>query len=168
MPAAWKLSWKVSVVCASFSTSGWGKAEVRLCHAVCFWGGSTDLLDTLIQIRDFLETNPREVITIIFEDYLRNPTILKRVFDQARVSNHVLRSEHWGTLFRDWPTLEEMRTLGRLVVFNNNGLQGFPYTVYNMWYYVRENRYGHPGQDTKVGQQSGLFSKGLIVILLTL
>ncbi|KAK3729580.1 hypothetical protein QZH41_017186, partial [Actinostola sp. cb2023] len=113
---------------------GWGSAEVRLCHGNCFWGGSSNLLDTLIQIRTFLEDNPRDVITIIFEDYLRNPTILKRVFDQARVSRHVLRSHHWGSRYKDWPTLIDMRRLGRLVVFNNVGLNAFPYTTYNMWW----------------------------------
>jgi hypothetical protein len=116
----------------------------------------------LIQIREFLDTNPREVVTIIFEDYLRNPTIMKRVFDQSRVSGHVLKSDHWGSRYREWPTLVEMRTLGRLVVFNNNGLEGFPYTVNNMWYYVRENRYGQPGLDTKV---LGGYHEKLLTIL---
>ncbi|EDO36715.1 predicted protein [Nematostella vectensis] len=128
---------------------GWGEAEVTLCHETCFWGGATDLLDTLIVVRKFLENNPREVITIIFEDYLRNPTILKHVFDKAGVSRHVLDSSEWGNVYKNWPTLHEMRRLGRLVVFNNNGLKGFPYTEDNMWFYVRENRYGQPGLDTK-------------------
>ena len=97
-----------------------------------------------------METNEREVITIFFEDYLKNPTILRRVFDQAGISPHVLRKENWGDGFNDWPTLTDMRKLGRLVVFNNNGLLGFPYTEFNMWHYVRENRYGNAGQNTKV------------------
>lgn len=135
----------------SFSfVPGWGEADIRLCHASCFWGGSTDLLDTLIKIRKFLESNKREVITIVFEDYLRNPVILKRVFDQAALSPHVLRKENWGDGFNDWPTLTDMRRLGRLVVFNNNGLNGFPYTEFNMWHYVRENRYGNAGLNKKV------------------
>lgn len=112
--------------------------------------GSTNLLDTLVEIRKFLETNTREVITIFFEDYLKNPTILKHVFDQAGISPHVLLEEYWGDGINDWPTLTDMRRLGRLVVFNNNGLSGFPYTKYNMWRYVRENRYGNAGQNKKV------------------
>ncbi|XP_020614887.1 PI-PLC X domain-containing protein At5g67130-like [Orbicella faveolata] len=128
---------------------GWGAAEVRLCHASCFWSGSSNLLDTLIEIRKFLESNRHEVITIIFEDYLKNPTILKRVFDQARISPYVLLKDSYGDGFHDWPTLRDMRRLGRLVVFNNNGLSGFPYTESNMWHYVRENRYGSPGQNVK-------------------
>jgi len=129
---------------------GWGEEDVRLCHASCFWGGSTNLLDSLTEIRKFLDKNPREVITIIFEDYLRNPTILKRVFDQAGVSSYVLLEENWSDGINDWPTLRDMHRLGRLVVFNNNGLSGFPYTKYNMWHYVRENRYGNEGQNKKV------------------
>ena len=91
-----------------------------------------------------------EVITIIFEDYLKNPTILKRVFDQAGISPYVLLKDSYGDGFLNWPTLRDMRRLGRLVVFNNNGLSGFPYTESNMWHYVRENRYGSPGQNVKV------------------
>lgn len=108
------------------------------------------MLDTLIEIRKFLETNTREVITIFFEDYLRNPTILKRVFDKAEISPYVLLKENWGDGITEWPTLNDMRRLGRLVVFDNNGLSGFPYTEYNMWRYVRENRYGSSGQIEKV------------------
>ncbi|XP_029207115.2 LOW QUALITY PROTEIN: PI-PLC X domain-containing protein At5g67130-like [Acropora millepora] len=128
---------------------GWGERDVRLCHETCFWSGSTNLLDTLVEIRKFLETNKREVISIFFEDYLKNPSILKGVFDQARISPFVFDKENWGDGILNWPTLTEMRRLGRLVVFNNNGLKGFPYTEYNMWYYVRENRYGSDGQTRK-------------------
>lgn len=155
-----KLQWKLECLpwCNQYSKQfaqfyfslGWGAAEVRLCHASCFWSGSSNLLDTLIEIRKFLENNRREVITIIFEDYLKNPTILKRVFDQARISLYVLLKDNYGDRFHDWPTLRDMRRLGRLVVFNNNGLSGFPYTESNMWRYVRENRYGSPGQNVKV------------------
>lgn len=139
-------------------------ADVRLCHASCFWSGSTNLLDTLIEIRKFLQSNTREVITIIFEDYLKNPTILKRVFDQAGISPYVLLKENWGDEFNDWSTLRDMRKLGRLVVFNNNGLRGFPYTEWNMWHYVRENRYGNPGQNVKV-QQVSLYCVNMIKLL---
>ena len=90
------------------------------------------------------------VITIIFEDYLKNPTILKNVFDQAGISPYVLLKDNWGDGFTDWPTLNDMRRLGRLVVFNNNGLHGFPYTEFNMWRYVRENRYGTPSRKKRV------------------
>ena len=112
------------------------------------------MLSTLIEIRKFLESNIREVITIIFEDYLKNPTILKTVFDQAGISPYVLLKDNWGDGFTDWPTLNAMRRLGRLVVFNNNGLHGFPYTEVNMWSYVRENRYGSPGRNERVCARS--------------
>lgn len=108
------------------------------------------MLSTLVEIRKFLESDIRVVITIIFEDYLKNPTILKNVFDQAGISPYVLLKDYWGDGFTDWPTLNDMRRLGRLVVFNNNGLHGFPYTEFNMWRYVRENRYGTPSRKKRV------------------
>ena len=126
-----------------------------MCHASCLWGGSADLLDTLVEIRQFMDNNPKEVVTIIFEDYLKNPTILKRVFDRSGISHHVLIDEYWAGSGRyDWPSLIEMRTLGRVVVFNNNGLDGFPYSPWSMWYYVRENRYGSDSQNNEVKREA--------------
>ena len=72
----------------------------------------------------------------------------------------MLLKDSYGDGFHDWPTLRDMRRLGRLVVFNNNGLSGFPYTESNMWHYVRENRYGSPGQNVKVEYiMSAVFTK---------
>ena len=115
-----------------------------------------------MEIRKFLEKSPREVVTIIFEDYLKNPSILKKVFDQAALSSYVLSNEHWGSGTQDWPSLYDMRRLGRLVVFNNNGMEGFPYSPMNMWYYVRENRYGDPSKNTKVRAGKLLVSGTLV------
>lgn len=62
----------------------------------------------------------------------------------------MLPNDEWGTRYKSWPTLTDMRKLGRLVVFNNNGINEFPYNRLDMWYDVRENRYGQKGLDTKV------------------
>ena len=140
----------VSIFSTPVAIPGWGSMDVRLCHSSCFWSGADNLLNTLLGIRKFLEKFPKEVVTIIFEDYLKNPTILKHVFDQAGLSRHVLAHQHWGTGHRDWPSLLDMRRLGRLVVFSNVGMEGFPYSPRNMWYDVRENRYGDPSKITKV------------------
>ena len=131
---------------------GWNSADVRLCHATCIWSGSADLLYTLIEIREFLEGNPHEVVTIIFEDYLQNPRLLGKVFDDAEISKFVLTSDHWGD-GNDWPTLSEMISLGRrLVVFNNVGMTGFPYSARNMWNFVMESRYGSSGRNIRVSE----------------
>ena len=132
---------------------GWNSADVRLCHATCVWSGSADLVYTLMEVREFLETNPYEVVTIIFEDYLRNPRVLAKVFDDADISKFVLTSDHWGDGI-DWPTLSEMISLGRrLIVFNNVGMTGFPYSARNMWNFVMESRYGSSGRNIRVSEE---------------
>ena len=129
---------------------GWDDVDVRLCHSSCVWSGSSDLLYTLIEIRTFLEQNSHEVVTIIFEDYLRNPRVLKKVFDDADLSKFVLTSDYWREL-DDWPTLSDMILLGRrLVVFNNVGMTEFPYSAKNLWNFVIESRYGSVGKDMNV------------------
>ena len=145
-----------------FLILGWNDVDVRLCHASCTWSGSADLLYTLREIREFLERNPREVVTIIFEDYLRNPRVLAEVFNEADISKLVLTSEHWRE-FEDWPTLSEMISLGRrLVVFNNVGMTGFPYSKRNMWNYVIENRYGSVSKNIHVSM--AMSYPGFIII----
>ena len=94
----------------------------------------------------------REVVTIIFEDYVRNPSLVAKVFGDADISRHVLPSEYWGGGYKEWPTLEKMASLGRrLIVFSSVGLTGFPYSKLNMWNYVIENRYGSKSKNVKVG-----------------
>ena len=106
---------------------------------------------TLIEIREFLERNTHEVVTIIFEDYLENPRVLAKVFDEADISKFVLTSDYWGEV-EDWPTLSEMISLGRrLVVFNNVGLTEFPYSARNMWNFMIESRYGSVSKNPNVG-----------------
>ena len=77
--------------------------------------------------------------------------MLAKVFDDADLSRNVLRSEHWRKGDEDWPTLSEMASLGRrLVVFNNVGMNEFPYSRLHMWNYVIENRYGSKGENVNV------------------
>ena len=134
--------------------SGWSNADVRLCHASCVWSGSSDLFYTLVEIREFLDRNVHEIVTIIFEDYLRNPRVLAKVFDEADLSKFVLTSDHWGDV-EDWPTLSDMISLGRrLIVFNNVGMTEFPYSARNMWNFVIESRYGSVGKDVNVSRPS--------------
>ncbi len=95
-----------------------------------------------------------EIVTIIFEDYLRNPRVLAKVFDEADLSKFVLTSDHWGDI-EDWPTLSDMISLGRrLIVFNNVGMTEFPYSARNMWNFVIESRYGSVGKDVNVSRPS--------------
>ena len=123
--------------------------KVRQCHGKCIYG-SLDLRRTLTDIRKFLDNNPKDVVTIIFEDRLKNAPVLGKVFKESGISRHVLNYKHWGNRAKNWPTLRKMASLGRLVVFSSYATHGFPYSPYNMWEYVKESRYGSPGKNANV------------------
>lgn len=125
---------------------------VRQCHRKCIFG-SLALLRTLTDIRQFLDNNPKDVVTIIFEDHLKNALALAKVFNESKISHHVLNYKHWGNATKNWPTLREMVSLGRLVVFSSYATNEFPYSPYIMWEYVKENRYGSPGKNTNVSRK---------------
>ena len=114
-------------------------------------------MEVLQEFSDFLENNPREVITFFIEDRLKNNALFTTVLGQANLSKHLLNTKHFGRGTKAWPTLEEMASeLGRLVVFSDNKDETsvIAYT-YN---YVIENNFGNPSQDTNVSHHSPNFS----------
>lgn len=85
----------------------------------CYHGfeslGSTPLISVLNEIESFLNNNPNEIVTIIFECYI-TANAIETVFSQTNLLN--LAYSH--TLGMPWPTLQEMITNNeRLVVFSD-------------------------------------------------
>jgi len=96
-------------------------SEVLLCHGSCLFG-QRKLSDTLTDMRDFLETNPDEVIAIIFESYV-SAEHTKASFDTAGVTDMLLDPSPDEPL----PTLAEMIDSGRrMVVLTDRDGGGFP------------------------------------------
>ncbi|HAC79187.1 MAG: hypothetical protein P8K76_03680 [Candidatus Binatia bacterium] len=88
--------------------------EVVQYHALADLG-TYPLLSTLTEIREFLQANPREVVTIIFESYVDGDDIAD-VFAEAGLVEYA----HAQSLEDPWPTLGEMIESGkRLVVFTD-------------------------------------------------
>ncbi len=83
-----------------------GTPDVWLCHTVCELG-ATRMVDSLKQMRDFLDANPGEVVILFIEPYVKPTEIAKR-FEQAGLDKYV------ATLSRDEP----LPTLGELVESN--------------------------------------------------
>jgi uncharacterized membrane protein HdeD (DUF308 family) len=83
-----------------------GTPDVWLCHTVCELG-ATKMVDSLEQIREFLEANRGEVVILFIEPYVKPAEIAKR-FEQAGLEKYV------ATLYRDAP----LPTLGKLVDSN--------------------------------------------------
>ena len=82
-------------------TGGQGKQDVPR-HGFCELGALS--LDTALgQIRDFLEKNPHEALTIVFEDYVK-PSDLAAALEKDGVAKHAFRGQPGAP----WPTLREM------------------------------------------------------------
>ncbi len=109
--------------------------EVCLCHGVCMLGYRR-LEEALRVFKSFLETNPGEVLTFIFESYVE-PEDVKNIFK----STGLLKYVHSQNPDEEWPTLEEMVTSGmRLVVFTDYG--GGRYSWYlDIWKFAWETPY---------------------------
>lgn len=111
------------------------KGDLYLCHGTCL-AGSQLLVDGLTEIRAFLDDNPREVVTIIFESYVPAADVAQR-FDDADLAHYA----HAHTPGTPWPTLDELIDAGeRLVVFTDNAAGGPPWHM-DVWDHAFETHY---------------------------
>jgi hypothetical protein len=109
--------------------------QVMLCHALCVLG-KRPLVDTLQEIRAFLERRPYEVVSIIFESYV-SAADTEAAFAAAGLLPYV----HAQPVGTPWPTLREMIEADRrLVVFTDSGGGVFPW-YHHVWSYAFETHY---------------------------
>jgi hypothetical protein len=89
--------------------------EAYLCHAYCELGASK-MVDKLLDVRDFLDQNPEQVLVIVLQDYI-TAAQTQQVFEDAGLMDRV-----WPMSPTDpWPTLREMVESRRdLVVLSEN------------------------------------------------
>ncbi|MFC1888390.1 hypothetical protein ACFL4G_01400 [Thermodesulfobacteriota bacterium] len=99
--------------------------EIVLCHGCEEWyghlGGYRPLADGLTEIRLFLEENPDEVVTIIFESYVSRIDA-----EGAFVESGLFDFLHAQSQSVHWPTLGQMAAEDRRVVVltSDDGLHG--------------------------------------------
>ncbi len=106
-----------------------------LCHAVCMLG-SRPLTQALIELRMFLDCNPAEVFTIIFEPHVEEAAIAAS-FEEAGLLPYL----HEQALGAPWPTLREMIESGRrLVIFTESSEVTLPWYHY-AYAYAWDNDY---------------------------
>lgn len=98
-------------------------------------------VDSLIDIKDFMEENPYEIITIFLENYVKDENLIDQDFEEAGLSSMILKPDDWDPdLIGSWPTLQWMQDNNkRLVIFNSLGRSRY---AYNEWEQVIENQYG--------------------------
>ena len=101
--------------------------EVLLCHAFCALG-SRPLLDAMLEFRSFLKANPREVITIIFEDSIpaaRTAEILEEAGLLDLVYTHPDQAP--------WPTLGEMIAANTRLLITTERAGPPPEWLHHIW-----------------------------------
>jgi len=99
------------------------------------WLGTTTLESNFNEIKAFLDANPNEVVTLLFETY-----ISANMMEQELTQVGLLPMLHVQELGEPWPTLQEMINSGKRLVFfsdHNNGQSGQDWYHY-MWSYAVE------------------------------
>jgi hypothetical protein len=103
-----------------------GPQRPYLCHAMCELG-STPWLDSLRDVRAWLDAHPDEVVTLFVQDEV-SPEDTADVFEEAGLLPYVYTPGEQGA----WPTLGEMVESGeRLVVLmeNQGGGAAYPWLL---------------------------------------
>ncbi|KAF9975636.1 hypothetical protein BGZ73_000650 [Actinomortierella ambigua] len=88
--------------------------EIQLCHRSCLLLDAGLLSKTLGQFKTFLDANPNEVITILWENSEKlDPLLFQTVYEAAGLSNYLHVQQPGDT---NWPTLAEMIRSGKRIV----------------------------------------------------
>ena len=134
----YKRCWK-----KKFGIIGNGGCAVSMCHGDCNqvnkwiykpYKPGNDALgfanDGLKIFKQFLEKNPQEIITLTLENYVTEPGLLDKQFEDAGITALILKPEDWNPIEKQgWPTLQWMVTNNkRLVVFNERTAADHTYT----------------------------------------
>lgn len=99
------------------------------------WLGTTTLESNFNEIKAFLDANPNEVVTLLFETY-----IPANLMDTVLTQTGLKPLLHVQELGEPWPTLQEMINSGKRLVFfsdHNNAQLGQDWYHY-MWSYAVE------------------------------
>lgn len=120
--------------------------EVIVCHGKIFTQlikreAPMGLACCLSEIKEFLEKNPTEIITIFLENYVTKLDMLDALLVASGVSQYVLKPTDWDVEESNgWPTIDWMQKQNkRLVIFNSNGPSDY---LFDEWTQVIENQYG--------------------------
>ncbi|XP_071701124.1 PI-PLC X domain-containing protein At5g67130-like [Rutidosis leptorrhynchoides] len=124
--------------------------DIWLCHSFggkCFnYTAFQPAINVLKEIRDFLENNPTEIVTVIIEDYVTSPNGLTKVFNAAGLKKFWFPVSKMPIDGRDWPTLDSMVQQNfRLVVFTSKSTKQATEGIAYEWKYLVENQYGTNG-----------------------
>jgi hypothetical protein len=129
------------------------------CHGPCAIG-QEPLVDGLRVIRDFLDENPREVVTIIFESYVSSADTAA-AFEASGLIEFVRRQP----LNQPWPTLREMiETNQRLVVLTDAGFGDYDWYLEQFAYGFQNDYAAESAADFTCEADRGEESNSLFIM----
>ncbi len=133
-PVARQLADGVRALMLDLHTNG---GKVMLCHGTCGLG-QKPLAEELKSLRAFLQANPREVVTLIFESYAKGGDVVA-AFTAAGLEP-LLHAQQAGAA---WPTLAQMIDSGRrLVVLTDRGGGAAPW-YHDVWAHAWETHWSN-------------------------
>ena len=106
-----------------------------LCHGNCSFG-EKPLTDGLREIATFLQCNPREVVTIIFEAYV-TPEETAAAFEESGLVDFV----HVQAVGAPWPTLGELIDKNERLIALTDDPAGHPDYYEHVWDHAWDNPY---------------------------
>ncbi|KVI10786.1 Phospholipase C, phosphatidylinositol-specific, X domain-containing protein [Cynara cardunculus var. scolymus] len=135
--------------------------DIWLCHSFggkCFnYTAYQPAINVLKEVRDFLEKNPTEIVTIIIEDYVTSPNGLSNVFNAAGLRKFWFPASRMPSDGRDWPTVDSMvRQNLRLVVFTSKSSKEKTEGIAYEWKYLYDCSKWTEIADGTDGMKSGL------------
>lgn len=121
------------------------EGEVMLCHFMCAMGstlfGMKPLATALSEMKQFLDENTNEVLSIIFESYVGAEDV-EAVFNEVGLSEWACSHRPGQT----WPTLRRLISSGkRLVIFSDNTAGSSADWHHPVWDYCWETDYDIQG-----------------------
>lgn len=130
-----------------------------LCHSR-FFLGSRPLKDGLGELTAYLEKNPREVLTIIFESHVSSKA-LQGAFKESGLLSYTHRQQKG----QPWPRLAEMVAAGRrLVVFTDRGGRELPW-LHGVWDFCWETHFSaRSRKDLACGKNRGSSKNSLFIL----
>ena len=140
------------------------EGEIILCHGCDEWygylGGHKPLVEGLTEIRNFMDENPTEIVTILFESYVSFEDV-ENAFMEAGLYEYT----HTQQPGDPWPTLNQMiQTDQRLVVFTDrDGSLGTWY--HPVWSFAWETHWSaeYP-EDLNCSPNRGSISNDLFIL----
>ena len=103
------------------------EGDTALCHGPCALGAISHR-DTLNDIKSFLEANPSDVFTIIYEDHL-GADLIEADFIETGLVDFVFTHEEGDA----WPTLQEMVDAGTRLVVTAEQAGPPPAWLHHVW-----------------------------------